>query len=437
MNVNFSIEMQWRHLLEGSAEECACFGLLSIKNNTVAMAEGFDGFINCSRQGPLVSGYPLAEWLAWNWWRLTVEPRYDHPSNDWAFAHRLSTVGEGYLWPNITVYSDRERTVVIANPTCPQGFAAFRFTAKHTVVLPSRIFEAAVDSFMGQVQGKLREGNISETNFDRIWADVCDERADPNLSARRRLEALLGIDPDQGNPEQIEQLLMDASIVGTDAVHELAAAQISGNHVTTASEIRDLARKLGSETKLGDRVRLTIDDLPPCEELPAWKRGYLVANKLREQQRLGNNPITNNQLSELCGVSEEIINPKSSNQNIGLSFSLESENDGVCRTVLRSRWETNRRFDLARLLGDYLSSGLSEPLSLASKSYTYRQKLQRAFAAELLCPFEALDENLNGDYSSEAIDDAAHHFQVSERTVSTLLVNHKRIDRDFLEDEAA
>lgn len=101
--------------------------------------------------------------------------------------------------------------------------------------------------------------------------------------------------------------------------------------------------------------------------------------------------------------------------------------------MLRSKWETGRRFELARLLGDRHTNGLKERLLPATRAYTYRQKLQRAFAAELLCPFSALEEKLAGDYSAEARADAAHHFAVSERTVTTLLVNHRRLDPDYLD----
>lgn len=39
---------------------------------------------------------------------------------------------------------------------------------------------------------------------------------------------------------------------------------------------------------------------------------------------------------------------------------------------------------------------------------------------------------LNGDFSDEAIEEAAAYFDVSELTVRTLLVNHKQINRDDL-----
>ena len=102
------------------------------------------------------------------------------------------------------------------------------------------------------------------------------------------------------------------------------------------------------------------------------------------------------------------------------------------RVVLRPKWETGRRFELARLLGDRLAGNADGRLFPATLAYTYRQKLQRAFAAELLCPFEALEDMLRGDYSAESIEDAAEYFIVSERAVRTLLVNHGRLDRDEL-----
>lgn len=76
----------------------------------------------------------------------------------------------------------------------------------------------------------------------------------------------------------------------------------------------------------------------------------------------------------------------------------------------------------------------SEKLFLATRSRTFRQKAQRSFAAELLAPFEEVSVLLKGDYSEENREDVAEHFQVSERTIHTLLVNHRRIERDDLED---
>lgn len=80
---------------------------------------------------------------------------------------------------------------------------------------------------------------------------------------------------------------------------------------------------------------------------------------------------------------------------------------------------------MARFLGDYLRPSIEVGRWLASTDLsTSRQKYQRAFAAELLCPLDALSLFLDGDFSSYAIEDAAANFEVSEQVVTNLLLNN-------------
>jgi Zn-dependent peptidase ImmA (M78 family) len=79
-----------------------------------------------------------------------------------------------------------------------------------------------------------------------------------------------------------------------------------------------------------------------------------------------------------------------------------------------------------------LAGGALHP---ATDAATYRQKAQRSFAAELLSPFSAVDDMLEGDYSEDRQDDVAEHFNVSPRTINTLLKNHGRLDRDDSEQD--
>lgn len=432
MTEELNISIDWERLEEGPAEERACFGQFTLRQGNLLLTEGLDGFIDRSRSGPLVSGYHLAEWLAWNWWRLVSEPRPLQPTPEWEFAHRLATIGAGYVWPDITIFSDRERTALVAKPTHPQEFAPFRFTADWTVVLPTRQFEAVVEPFMAKIQGQLRAESVATTNFDQIWEEIRMERADPETATRRRLEALLGFDPDEDTTNLIETFLAEASNLGLDAMQEIAADHQRPLALIAAADIDAMARKFGSQTSPADIVRLTAFESPPRDQVPAWRRGYEAARALREQQALGLKPLENRRLAELCGVSATTVE---SAEGADFAFSIDDPSEKSGNVVLRARWETGRRFELARLLGDRLTNGLTERLLPATRAYTYRQKLQRAFAAELLCPFEALEEKLAGDYSADAREDAAHHFNVSERTVTTMLVNHRRLDRDYLEGD--
>ena len=249
--------------VEGSVEEQASFGRLTFRCGNICLTEGLDGFSDCIRLGPLVSGYPLAEWIAWNWWRLVGEPKPLRTTYSWNFAHSLTTVGSGYVWPNITIFSDRERTVLIAKPTHLQGFAAFRFTTDWAVVLPTRQFESAVDRFMAQIQGQLRDQAVALTNCDRLWDEVQVERADPEMAIRRRLEALLGLDPDEGWTDLVEHLLADARCLGQDAALEVAADCRPGRRIPNADDFSTIAKMFGSESRPVDRVQLADVELPP------------------------------------------------------------------------------------------------------------------------------------------------------------------------------
>lgn len=99
--------------------------------------------------------------------------------------------------------------------------------------------------------------------------------------------------------------------------------------------------------------------------------------------------------------------------------------------LLRSRWQAGR-LEVARLLGDVLLQAEPEPLHLATVQNTYRQKLHRAFAAELLCPIEALSELLAGDFSDYTIQGAADPFGVSPMTVTVQLPNNRVMQSDEL-----
>lgn len=98
------IEADWEALGSGSECERACFSALGIRHGDLWLTEAEDTFVRCIRQKVHLSAYPLAEWLAWNYWRLRFEPH--KATLDWALAHRLATIGGGYVWPNITVVSD-------------------------------------------------------------------------------------------------------------------------------------------------------------------------------------------------------------------------------------------------------------------------------------------------------------------------------------------
>lgn len=421
----------WERLDEGTPEERACFAALGIRWGNTWLTEGRDSFVDVIRKAPFLSAYHLAEWMAWNWWRLRWEPR-SHAA-DWAFAHRLTTIGEGYVWPNITIFSDGERIALLARPTTGHPDAPFRYINDVAVVVPARVFEVATDDFIERVRGKLQADGIEKTNLDAVWGDIRAERDDPETARQRKLEALLGFDADMADPDILDRLVADARVLGEAAINELAAERTRGGQLPSETALRETAARDGFDASPRDSVRLAAKTkLPRRGDAPGWLAGAEAARALRDQQGLNGHPISDELLADMAGVQVAALQDRRIG---GLAYALD-KNSGSGKVVFRSKWSTGRRFELARLLGDRLigATGAGQ-LFPATRTYTYRQKVQRSFAAELLSPFENIDAMLDGDYSEESQQDVADHFQVSDLTIRTLLANHRRIDREDLAEE--
>lgn len=428
MAETFAITAEWEVSETRSAapEDRVTLAAIGISYNDIWLTEANDMFVGRVRQTVHLSSYRLAEWFAWNWWRLRWEPRGN--SLSWRTAHRMTSVGGGYVWPNITFISDGERVVVDAKPTQSRPSEPLRYLADLAVVVPVLNFEKAVDAFVEKVRAKLVDVGITNTNLEQIWSELLLERVDPALSWRRTLEALLGFDPDEADPDVVERLVNEADELGESAIQELAA-NAAGAPPPTAAEIRAWARS-GSEWRPIDTVRLhdrSEHALPV--KVAAWKRGSAAARALRQQEALGSAPLSDQKLCDLLGVVRTAISH--ADRRLPISFALAGPGTDA-HIALKSPHNLSRRFHLARLLGDKVAGPLAGKLAPATDAVTYRQKLQRSFAAEFLCPFEALADMLRGDFSEEAITDAAEDFNVSSWAVRTILANHGLIDREDL-----
>ncbi len=429
-------------LEEGSPEEKASFGMVTIAANGHVLTEGIALLEhNELFSGPHVSGYHMTEWLLWNWWRLLWEPRPAGVDNDednddtwfeWVFAHNMSSIGEGYLWPDIEIASDGVLMRLTSSRTGSPDEKVFRYLgAPRSETITVEAFKKAVDEFAHVVLERLDEESILNTNLHVIWRYLERERDDEGAAAFRRMEAILGHDPGKGDDNEIRECLADATKLGHDTITELAAhTGQRKDRPVRASELEVSARRAGFDMRVRDAVRLgPAESIPEWGTDKAWRIGVAMARAVRQAGGLNGQPIKNTKLTDLAGTSRKVV--ENINRTTGnISFVLDGEN-GCSRIALRSKWETGRRFDLARLLADKLCfNHINEPLHPVTRSYTYRQKLQRAFAAELLAPIEAVDDFLDGDTSEEKQNDAGRHFNVSPLTIQSLLVNNGLINRE-------
>lgn len=377
--------------------------------------------------GPNVSGYHIAEWLLWNAWRLRWEAHPDGRGRGWAFAHSLSSIGAGYHWPNIEISSDGVLANVASSQTIDLAAGPYRYVgAKAPEVVAASALEDAIRGFAEAVIRLLDDHDVVDTNLHRLWRDVERERGDPAAARLRRLEARLGYDPDE-MPAAVYRSTEDAARgFGDEAVEELAAdaGRQGETKIPSVRELSTAAEQVGMEMRPQDAANLRVDAGAAGDaawgEVVAWRIGAAAARSLRRQEAIASQSIGNRRLAELAGAPKAALDETAVLQR-PLSFMLATK--GRARVALCSQWETGRRFDLARLLGDRLL-GHAEPLAPATRAHTYRQKAQRAFAAELLCPYRAVCDFLGNDRSEERCEDAASHFNVSAWAVGWQLRNN-------------
>lgn len=432
MKDRFSIEVDWERIESGSPEDRATYGAIGIRLGNVWLTDAHDVFARRVRSKVYLSGYQLAQWFAWNWWRLRWEPK--RQTVEWKMAHRLPTIGGGYIWPNVEMLSDGERFLIRALPTRSRPAEPLRYVSDVAATLTATEFLIGVEDFVNLIVGQLSNEGVADTNLSKIWRYVCDERGDSNADWYRRLEAALGFDPDEADAKVVESLIADAEKVGTAGVAELAANASRGECLPSASELAALADSTGHDTRLSDIPKLPAEELKALgAESPAWAVGESAAKMLRSQERLGDGVISDEKLAELAGTSPSALRGTGTAAPAApFSFALNGH-QGTTKLVIRSPFETNRRFDLARLIGDRVLAQLDEPLIPILRSFSYRQKRQRAFAAEFLCPFGNALSLLDVELSDESQECVASEFKVSPWVIRTQLVNNGLLDRDTLD----
>ena len=385
--------------------------------------------------GPRVSAFRLAEWLLWNWWRIRWEPsRSQADGLSWQQAHQTVSIGGGWLWPRITFDSDSRNVGISSAGSEATVTEPLSFVGEDDEQFVSALaFEQGIDSFVQDVISQLAGNKLAPNSVSRMWDELQDERSDSDLTTYRRFEALLGRNPDEGDEDIIRQLTNDRSILGEQAANEVAAnAPLTRGAAATAGSLLSVARQNGFDISERNGVSspMTDNTMTPMESdypgpLVPWQVGQNAAKFLRHSERLGDRPITDRLLCEMCGLPDGVI-AKSSPVKPPMAYTVSTKMGR--RIVFRARVSTGRRFDAARLLGDKLLIRNAESLQPATRTHTFRQKMQRAFAAELLCPFDALLDRLDGDHSDDSIEEAAKKFRVFPVLVATRLENNGMLD---------
>ena len=378
------------------------------------------------RDSVLLSVYPLAEWFAASWWRLNFEPLPQHgspPSIDWRMAHEIGAANHGYVWPQVLLASDSEAIQVWTIPSNSNSKQSVRYLTElgGPRNVPLVDFQNAVDEFIGGVLGRLRAVGQAGTDLASLWSLVLEDRADPEQAQVRRIEAQMGFDPEECPDAVLTQALALESCMGSAALSELAPVYGRRGEGTALAEISELA---SSDGLLGkpEVERGTFQFAQAA--VPPWQRAVDAASKLRKHLGDIAQPISDSKLYGLLGLSATTVAEWVPPARYPAGLAIPEDGQRL-KFVPRKRHPIAKRFEFARFLADYLCrDGATREWLTSTDLATSRQKFQRAFAAEFLCPISSVIGFLGKDFTEPAIEDAASHYGVSEQTVESLLANN-------------
>jgi len=426
----FRISVSWLPPGYGSPEIAQTAAALEIVvgGRTATLVE--DEWSRSVQNNIRVSAYPLALWIASSWWRLRWEPRPFRsrtPQLSWRLAHEMPASGFGFLWPIVHFDSDGA-SIGVHSYSNLDSREPVRFLANFHEVVRASTFEQTAEDFVNTVLARLAACGVTGTPLEQLWHEVAQERRDPQSARFRKLEALLGCDPDTANEDTLQSLGKLAETAGAAAVDEIAPV-CADNPEATLGALSAIEHKPGAEGR--PTLQLSIPQTPHNKP---WELGWELADQVRQQMGLNGGPVCTADLAGLLGLSTTFPKPSASSSKAPLSLAIRDASSGTLRFHFRRRYSPGLRFEAGRFLCEHLLSPTEDSWLPVTDIRTNRQKTQRAFAAELLCPIEPLRECLKFDFSEEAIEQAAEHFEVSPRVVLSTLVNHGDISPDRIAD---
>lgn len=331
----------------------------------------------------------------------------------------MGAAGAGYCWPDLTICSDGESVqLILEASTDAKGPLRYLDTRSDWVAISD--YESELTNFISHVIARLEQKKVADSDLNALWDELTVERNTPELTAKRRLEAIMGFDPDEAPQTVISELVSANREHGPSSVEELTQAL----ECKTPEFLASLNGKLKAEFTL---PKVASDIALPTQGTP-WQRGYALAAKLRESWSVPKGSIANNLLADIISVPVSKIESDegSAPESIGIGKRLDAD---VVAFALGKSLVESRRFMLARLIGDAITTPAPERLLPCTDLKTSRQKFQRAFAQEFLCPYQDLIEHLNTDTPNEEQQElAARHFQVSPMMISRIFQNHGQVN---------
>ncbi len=384
----------------------------------------FTGSVRNALYGPI---YPLAEWIATNWWPLLYEIESRSRAGDgYLKRHTLTSAAEGFALPALRLQPEGRRVELVWEPL-EFPLARVRFLASGSRSIERAEIADSLRAFIRSVVGRLHDQGCSNTFLEEEWNAV--EAADPEEMAFCRAAGSLGCDPYALTDHRRRTIIRTAEMLPPN-IHDEAFASMDPAKLPAQGEA---VSEFIEETRTSD---LKLDALKALREqlkapdpgfLP-WEQGYQCARRLRAAISNHRRVRSSDELANILGVAPASWHKaiETDIQKLGFLEALVATTAaGAPRFALQAKHERSRTFTICRALFEYLYDKQATAGIVAS-TRSERQKRNRAFAAEFLAPASEIKSKIGrvGTIATEQIEELSEEFGTSEWVIRHQIDNH-------------
>lgn len=437
---DFRVEWEWEPAAGIRAPELrATFARLQIFVGDQCITLVEDRETGSSRRSIAVSLYPLAEWIAFNWWFLLVDSRNGQSlssGRSWTSAstevkksyqrHGLRNAGDGFLWPDLVILPEGVQTKLVWRPDYSSSTERpIRFLTQGEGVVDSGSFQQVLTHFVDSVLDRLSDANIDDTPLHQEWRSIRaidSEESDYCLAAAR-----LGLDPYAEAVDYEDEILRVDRELPAELVSDFLDV-VDPAHIRQALRWATSARSRILELSDPSR-RIDSDFLAHLTDVPAsisrhqpWWHGYGAAKELRSHLGLRS--------TESFAVESYVATQTANSPDLSLqAFGAVREDSTLALILGRHIKDTGQRFNMARAMWHLLLPDKSRQFFITA-GHSVQHKVERAFAAELLAPADGIAqmiEDVPEGALQDEIENIGNNFRVSPLVVQRQIENQLEI----------
>lgn len=425
---NLRLDFDWQDPASARGEELrATWGSLSILIDDDPVTELLDRQTKSVRTRVFLPLFPLAEWLADNWWFLKSEVERPVAGKDRLFErrHNLRWAREGFVLPSLRLVTLGENVEAQWKPLDIPA-AGIRFSTSGQALLSARALEATLGDFVNAVVTRLDDMGLPRTTLHDQWAAI--QQADDDERAYCQAAARLGRNPYEDD-DSLEAEILDASRrIRPELLDDFLSLATPDRLAAQTSELAAASESIASNGDEIDALKGVRNQSPtPPKGASPWETGYTFAARLRAKFNGGG--WKSHSLDELAGfLNIDQLDQCVIRETSTCSFldALSGSNQrGNPRFLIEKKRQDSRQFAFCRALFEHLTT-LDHRFAAVSGLRTDRQRMNRAFAAEFLAPHHMLRKDLSGaTVGEDEIDDLAHDYGVSAFVVRHQIENHR------------